>query len=244
MADDAVTPLPEIVTRAEARATGLTRYFTGQPCVNGHLDGRYTNTGACSKCVRLRVAKRKRENPEAVKKSYARQKERYASDPEYREKIRKRAAAWYVDNHDRARSTRKTYYEENKDLMLADNRARWHRYREDPEWVARERKRKVEEYRQHPERRIASWSGRRAREKGAEGKFTTADIMFLLESQKWKCVYCFVSLRDGYEVDHIMPIAKGGTEWPSNLQCLCRPCNRRKSAKDPIVFANEMGRLL
>jgi hypothetical protein len=32
------------------------------------------------------------------------------------------------------------------------------------------------------------------------------------------------------EVDHIVSIARGGTNAPSNLQTLCKPCNRRKGA--------------
>jgi hypothetical protein len=42
----------------------------------------------------------------------------------------------------------------------------------------------------------------------------------------WKCVYC--GSKKLLEVDHIMPIAKGGTDDRDNLQTLCRPCNRRK----------------
>ena len=33
------------------------------------------------------------------------------------------------------------------------------------------------------------------------------------------------------EVDHIMPVSKGGLSAPANLQTLCWRCNRRKSNK-------------
>lgn len=42
----------------------------------------------------------------------------------------------------------------------------------------------------------------------------------------------------------IVPLAKGGSDGPENIQLLCAPCNRRKSAKDPIVFMQENGFLL
>lgn len=53
-----------------------------------------------------------------------------------------------------------------------------------------------------------------------------------------------VSLREGYELDHIEPLARGGSSWPRNLQLLCQPCNRRKQAQDPLVWARKEGRLL
>lgn len=34
------------------------------------------------------------------------------------------------------------------------------------------------------------------------------------------------------EVDHVVPIADGGTEDESNLQGLCIPCHREKSANE------------
>lgn len=32
------------------------------------------------------------------------------------------------------------------------------------------------------------------------------------------------------EVDHIVPVARGGTDALSNLRPICGPCNRRKGA--------------
>jgi len=45
----------------------------------------------------------------------------------------------------------------------------------------------------------------------------------------WMCVYCQSKRR--LEIDHIIPIARGGTDDRHNLQTLCRTCNRRKGAK-------------
>ncbi len=37
-------------------------------------------------------------------------------------------------------------------------------------------------------------------------------------------------------VDHIIPISKGGSNDPANLQCACRPCNFKKSDKIEEVY--------
>lgn len=41
--------MTEFSTRAEAKSAGAKRYFTGAPCVNGHISERYIG-GACVKC--------------------------------------------------------------------------------------------------------------------------------------------------------------------------------------------------
>ena len=47
----------------------------------------------------------------------------------------------------------------------------------------------------------------------------------------YRCVYCSGDLRDSpTEIDHIKPVAAGGTNGLSNLQALCQTCNRRKKA--------------
>ncbi len=42
----------EIVSRSSAAAQGLTKYYTGNPCKNGHLNYRYVQSGTCSDCIR------------------------------------------------------------------------------------------------------------------------------------------------------------------------------------------------
>jgi hypothetical protein len=43
------------------------------------------------------------------------------------------------------------------------------------------------------------------------------------------CKFC--GLTTHLTVDHIRPVSKGGGDERSNLQCLCLPCNLRKSNK-------------
>lgn len=80
------------------------------------------------------------------------------------------------------------------------------------------------------------------RAKGAK-RAPASIVQFLGASQKWKCVVCREKLIK-FEVDHITPVFAGGTNDRTNLQLLCMPCNRKKSAKDPIKFMQSRGFLL
>ena len=55
------------------------------------------------------------------------------------------------------------------------------------------------------------------------------------DAQDWKCRYCGKDIfgRGQSALDHIVPVASGGTSDFDNLQMLCRRCNIRKSAKKP-----------
>lgn len=85
---------------------------------------------------------------------------------------------------------------------------------------------------------------RRARKRNAKGSHTQAEIDELFKKQRGKCAGCRVSIAGGYHRDHIVALAKGGTNDIGNIQLLCGPCNHDKNAKDPIVWAQENGRLL
>lgn len=64
------------------------------------------------------------------------------------------------------------------------------------------------------------------------------------EAQRWRCGICRADIRNGYHVDHVVPLKRGGEHAARNLQLLCQTCNVRKSAKDPIDYMRERGFLL
>jgi len=59
----------------------------------------------------------------------------------------------------------------------------------------------------------------------------------VLERDNFQCVRCKADAGDGEKmvVDHILPVAQGGTNCESNLQTLCSTCNLGKGARrEPI----------
>lgn len=51
----------------------------------------------------------------------------------------------------------------------------------------------------------------------------------VFERDGWECVFC--GRRKKLTADHVLPLCKGGTHDPENLQTLCAPCNRAKGEK-------------
>lgn len=67
----------EIIGKARARAKGLTRYFLGKPCSNGHIAERYTKSGACCQCSKDR-AKERSQRPEVKIKAAQKRRDKIA----------------------------------------------------------------------------------------------------------------------------------------------------------------------
>ena len=62
----------------------------------------------------------------------------------------------------------------------------------------------------------------------------------VFKKDNWTCRMCSTKVQkvniyanDAAELDHIIPISKGGTHTLDNVQTLCRQCNQFKSDKMP-----------
>jgi hypothetical protein len=59
----------------------------------------------------------------------------------------------------------------------------------------------------------------------------------ILDRDKRTCVYCRLEVsEDSFVLDHLIPIANGGTNRRFNLVTSCQPCNERKKDQDPNQF--------
>lgn len=77
---------------------------------------------------------------------------------------------------------------------------------------------------------IASIMKRKAIKREAEGFFTSYDLQQIREEQGGQCPGCLQFFSDVLPetIDHFKPLAKGGSNYPSNIQLLCAPCNCSK----------------
>jgi len=164
--------------------------------------------------------------------------ERYVSTGQCTLCLLQHKKKWLVTNIDRSREYARERYWKNPGA-LCQKALEWRQ--QNPE---RTKELNVIWHLRNPHGRKTHNSNRRAREKNAPGTYTHDQITHLADVQKWKCVYCSVSLRKSYHIDHIKPFALGGTNEIQNIQLLCPACNMRKHAKHPINFARENGLLL
>ena len=71
------------------------------------------------------------------------------------------------------------------------------------------------------------------RRKHAEGFYTDEDVRCLYELQNGECYFCgdklgMIGHLGSFHIDHLVPVSKGGTNWPGNLALVCEFCNKRK----------------
>lgn len=191
----------------------------------------------CKLCI-IKESKQYRENnkeqiAKAKKKCYENNKEYYS---EYKKQ-------WHQVNKEERSEKHKQYYKQNKKHIFEMVK----KYKtENKEYYSEWHK----QYAQTSKGKAVAKAGRqnrRARVKNATGSHTAKDILNLFDLQSGKCVYCNKKLhktkRNSYHVDHIVPLAKGGSNAVDNLQILCARCNMQKHDKMPEEFAAQFNKL-
>lgn len=214
-----------LVTRAEAKAAGFKRYFTGRPCPKGHVAERWVASWICDACQRLDSVARYTAN------KHSRRDRQIASARAHKDKDRDLS-------REKNRIWSREAYESRKPYMAAWAAANAEHLRE---WRRKRDATLSEELR---EKRRVHVRNRRARKRGNGGKHTAAQIQDLLVRQRHKCPYCSANLRKGYHADHIMPLALGGSNDISNIQILCPTCNDSKGFSHPVAWAQKKKGLL
>ena len=88
-----------IISRKDAKAQGLKRYFTGKPCKRGHVAERYVGSRACLEC----------QNEHRLKHYYANREAGLEYRREYRENNREKISEyhreWREANRDKVNAT-------------------------------------------------------------------------------------------------------------------------------------------
>jgi 5-methylcytosine-specific restriction endonuclease McrA len=132
-----------------------------------------------------------------------------------------------LEHPDRIRETNKRRYRKRKDEWQA--RARRYRLANLDKFAAGHRKRRQNNPTLVREEDRRKHLKRRARAAGAQGTCTKTQLEARMAYFGNKCSYC----GGPYEtVDHVIPLAKGGSHWPANLRPACSKCNSSKQAKD------------
>lgn len=143
-----------------------------------------------------------------------------------------------IQNPEAVSAANARHYYANREAMI-ERAAR--SSKENPE---RNRANARQYYARHKDKYSTHSRNRKARARNADGHHTAKQIKEMFAKQGGKCANCKASLKGGQHVDHIMPLSRGGSNWISNIQLLCPPCNLTKKAKLPEEWARMNGRLV
>ena len=211
----------DLISRAGAIASGVKRYFTGEQCKFGHAAERRVSDHGCVECSRVKA--RSTEICEKRRGYFANHQRNYrrnhpdrvaATDRKRQPKNTKLTRLRRAKDPEQHRSVLRKSFQKHKAKRMAENRA----------WIAAN---------PEPNSRLqrAAKARRRALERGSEGSYTRQDIERMHAAQNFICAACPADISENYHVDHMHPLSRGGSNWPSNLQLLCGPCNRSKGKK-------------
>ncbi|MCR4319756.1 MAG: hypothetical protein NUV74_05395 [Candidatus Brocadiaceae bacterium] len=119
----------KLISRDEAKAAGLKRYFTGGPCKHGHVAERYVSSRACAECTHAR----QKANPEKHRANVrvwakANPEKQRACERAWKkanpEKHRAHVRAWQKANQEKQRTSASAWRKNNLPKLAAKSRAR------------------------------------------------------------------------------------------------------------------------
>jgi len=212
----------ELLSRAEAKARGETRYFTGKPCPAGHVTWRWVASYTCDACQRTDQARRYADNRNGRRdKQIATAQKAYFADLE-KSRAYQRAQAKLT--YEQRKPYQAAWVDAHRQHLNAYRRVRY----DTLPFVKEQARANVRNY--------------RARKRDAKGSHTVAEIAALWIKQRERCARCNTKLvrsQRGCHADHIVALSRGGTNDIGNIQLLCGPCNQRKFTKGPAEWLGQ-----
>lgn len=195
----------------------------------------------CRACARVGEAAYRKNNSEKIKAARD-QRCKPNPSPEQKAANKKReyqySAKWKAANKDKVNATRRAYYRANVDAMKVKARGR---RVASPEKVKAEKNSWRE---RNPNAARLYKQNRKALQTANGGTLSKNLAEKLITLQKGLCPCCRQPLGKNYHLDHVMPLALGGSNVDSNIQLLRAGCNLSKHAIHPVDFMQSRGFLL
>ena len=212
----------------------------------------------CIKCGRLLVAntinfpRRKdskdglrNECKECYKESRRKSGKKYRESKNGREKINE-----YKKKHkEDIASSKKEWYENNKDISLERSKKHYKENREQKlnyqKQYYKDNKNSILEYRKeyhkkNPDKAFNSQSKRRSLIEIQENNFTKEQWLEMMEFFDWKCAYSGEKFNNNNRtIDHIVPLSKNGEHKAYNLVPMLKNLNSSKHTKDMLEWYKE-----
>lgn len=228
-------------SRSDAKAIGAARYFTGEPCILGHIDERNTASGKCYQCMRDRQKLRMATDLEYREKhrTWVREAARERlKDPAYVEqrRVQDLVKYWTCEDYRKKKAEADRLRNQREDAKARRRELQRIRYREklanDPKHLADRKERAAKWAKEHSDRANAKTAARRAARKQATPSWLT-------DEHKTQMLDFYVRAKSltkqsgvPHEVDHIYPLngeTVCGLHVPWNLQILTATENRAKA---------------
>jgi hypothetical protein len=161
------------------------------------------------------ISYRRKDNYQKNKEIIKEQRKNYYAKKS--DLIKKRVSKYRKNNPDKVRNINRKWFKQNIDKSIESNR-KWRKNNPTTCYIMSNNVRMLKYH--------------------AQGKFTLEDYELLWEIQKGLCNICFIKMtinkrcKTERTIDHKIALKDGGTNWPDNIQLLCRSCNCKKGSKE------------